>query len=290
MELKQLEYFLAVSKAKSFTRAAEQLYISQPSVTSAIKKLEEELGLVLFDRSKRQVELTNEGEIFYSHICVVMQDISKAAAKAAELKNLSSGLIKIGITPLTCLSSVSFLMAKFRNMFPTLNFDFIEGRTDLLKAQLEENKIDLALMIDDESLGDLSFDPINHEELMVYLPVFHHLSGRERISFKELRQEIFILPRRDCSYRTILTRLFTAHRIKEHVSFETNYPQLIQNLVISGCGITILPRGAIDNNAIRAVPLKERPKYYLCVVKKKDRQIAHAAQKMYNFLKDSFAE
>lgn len=108
-----------------------------------------------------------------------MQDISKAAAKAAELKNLSSGLIKIGITPLTCLSSVSFLMAKFRNMFPTLNFDFIEGSTDLLKAQLEENKIDLALMIDDESLGDLSFDPINHEELMVYLPVFHNLSGRE---------------------------------------------------------------------------------------------------------------
>ena len=67
MELKQLEYFLAVSNNKSFTRAAEQLYVSQPSVTTAIKKLEDELGLILFDRNKKQAILTSEGEIFYQH-------------------------------------------------------------------------------------------------------------------------------------------------------------------------------------------------------------------------------
>lgn len=288
MELKQLKYFLAVSNAKSFTRAADELYISQPSVTAAIKKLEDELGLILFDRSKKQATLTNEGKIFYSHICVIMEDLAKAAQKAAELKNLSSGLIKIGISPLTCLSNVSFLLAKFHNMFPTLNFDFTEGNTDSLKNFLSEDKIDLAILPDDSSLSDFSFEPICQDELVAYLPIFHHLSAKNKIFCKELRQEIFILPKSDCAYRTFITRLFTASKITEHLSFETNYPQLIQNLIISGCGITILPSGAIVNSSIKAVALAEKPTINICVAKKNNRQIAHAAQKLYNFLRDSF--
>lgn len=290
MELKQLEYFLAVSSTKSFTRAAEQLYISQPSVTAAIKKLEEELGLILFDRNKKQVTLTNEGKIFHSHICVVMEDISKATQKAAELKNLSDGVIKLGVSPLTCLSNASFLLAKFHNMFPALNFDFVEGNSDALKKLLADDKIDLALLLDDANIGDFEFAPVSREELKVYLPVFHHLSTREKIAFKELRQELFILPRKDCAYRSILTRLFTANKINERVVFESNYPQIVQNLIISGCGISILPKDAIYNNAIRAVALAENPSAYLCIAKKNNRQIAHAAQKLYNFLRDSFLD
>ena len=86
MELKQLEYFLTVSKLKSFTAAAEQLYVSQPGVTTAIKRLEEELGIQLFIRNKKNAVLTAEGRIFFNHIEIIMSDVSKAITKVTELK------------------------------------------------------------------------------------------------------------------------------------------------------------------------------------------------------------
>ena len=290
MELKQLEYFLAVSNVQSFTRAAEQLYISQPSVTAAIKKLEDELGIMLFDRGKKQATLTSEGKIFYSHVCVIMRDISKAAQKAAELKNLSSGLIKIGISSLTSLPTVAFLLAKFHHIYPSLKFDFIEGNSQTLKKQLADDKIDLALLLDDATLSDVDYVPISQERLFAYLPMFHPLAGRDTISFKELRQELFLLPREDCAYRRVIEHFFSTQSFHAHISFETNYPQLIGNLIIAGSGISLLPQGAIENANLRAIPLKESPVLSLCIAKKQNRQIAHAANKLYDFFRESYTE
>jgi DNA-binding transcriptional LysR family regulator len=289
MELKQLEYFLAVSNTHSFTRAAEQLYISQPSVTTAIQRLEDELGLVLFDRSKKQATLTSEGEIFYEHICIVMRDISKAAQKAAELKNLSSGVIKIGVSSLTCLSVSSFLLAKFHNIYPSLKFEFIETTTQNIQNLIEKDKIDLGLLIVHESMKNLDFVTISNEALSVYLPLFHFLSERTNIALKELKQEIFILPQKNCTYRLILDAMFAREEIKPHISFETNYIQMIKNMIISGSGISILPKGVIENSAIRAIPLEKEPSIHLCIAKKNNKCIAHAAQTLYDFLKDSFS-
>ena len=292
MDLKQLEYFLAVSNNKSFTRAAEQLYVSQPSVTTAIKKLEDELGLLLFDRNKKQAILTSEGEIFYQHAGTVMKDISKAAQKAAELKNLSSGIIRIGISPLTSLAVSSFLLAKFHNMYPTLKFCFTEASSGELRLKLSKGQIDLAFLpllpdaLDLEQ--DLEFAPVSNERLAVYLPSFHLLAGRQQVTSKDLKQELFLLPREDCGYRPIIDQLFTKEQQTVHLVFETSYPAMLAHLIIAGSGIAILPTGAITSPRIMEIPLANSPDILLTIARKQKRTIAHAAEKLYSFLQESY--
>jgi len=285
MELKQLEYFIAVSDAQSFTRAAEQLHISQPSVTTAIKSLEKELGIVLFDRTNKKPTLTGDGQIFYDHICVVMYDISKAAQKAAELKNLSSGNIKIGISPLTCLSATTFLLAKFHNSFPALKLIFTETSTEDIEQLLENENIDLGFIFKHHAMEALEYAIVSKETLFAYMPTSHRLGKNKSISLQKLFGEKLILPRRNSQYRVILDNLFAQHGLQPDINFETNYIQMIKNLIISGSGIALLPKGAIDNNAICSLPLQEQADVEICIAKKKNRNISHAAETLYAFFK-----
>ena len=277
------------TKAATMVGTALRL-ASSKGATPAIFARMDELGLVLFDRNKKQATLTSEGEIFYSHVCVVMKDISKAAQKAAELKNLSSGLIKIGLSSLTGLAGIAFPLAKFHHIYPALQFEFIEASSQTLKELLIDDKIDLALSLEGGDISEIDYAPISKEQLYVYLPVFHPLSGKDSVSLRELRQELFLLPKVECDYRRVISQLFATQSFHAHVSFETNYPQLIGNLIAHGSGISILPKGAIETSAIRAIPLKESPQLFLGVTKKQNRQIAHAAQKLYDFLRDSYTE
>ena len=292
MELKQLEYFLAVSNTGSFTRAAEQLYVSQPSVTTAIKKLEDELGLILFDRNKKQAILTSEGKIFYQHAGTVMKDISLAAQKAAELKNLSSGIIQIGFSPLTSLSVSSFLLAKFHNIYPTLRFRFLEANTKELRHALEEDQIDLAFLplLPQELDAEPSLEcaGIHQEHLSAYLPHFHLLAHKQELRFKDLRQELLLLPPETCGYRQVIDYCFQQQNLMERPIFETTYPQMIASLIISGSGIAILPSGAIQNEMVKEVPLADSPVILLTIARKQKRTIAHAAEKLYAFLQESY--
>ena len=95
VEIKQLEYFLAVSETKSFTRAAERLFVSQPSVTNIIRNLEDELGIQLFERSQKQMLLTSEGRIFHSHVEHLMKGISHTLEEIAAIKNLNGGELSV---------------------------------------------------------------------------------------------------------------------------------------------------------------------------------------------------
>ncbi len=146
MELKQLEYFLTVSKLKSFTKAAEQLYISQPSVTTAIRRIEDYLGIILFERNKKHAFLTPDGEIFYSHITIVIYDVSNATQKAAELKNLNSGNINLGISPIRAYRLPLSSWQNFAQFIRLCRY-FPEDGSYSIKNLIEEERIRLGLVI-----------------------------------------------------------------------------------------------------------------------------------------------
>lgn len=289
MELKQLEFFLTISRTKSFTRAAEQLFVSQPSITAGIKKLEEELGILLFDRSKKQITLTCEGEIFYRHIAIVMQDIAKATEKMTAIKDLSDGILNIGLSPLITLTAVSYLLAKFHNIHPALTFKFIEHSMQDLENLLEQEKIDMAFVFGANMSNNIEYTPLSSEILSVYLPLFHPFCKKSSLSPQELKNEVFILPTHDCGLRCLINKLFQEIQQEPHVSFETNYPQLIQNLITVGSGITILPTGLLDKSILKEIPLDHTDAILLYIAKKKDRMLSYPAQKLYDFLKNSYS-
>ncbi len=120
MELRQLEYFLMVSKVNSFTRAAERLYVSQPAVTNAIRSLEDELGVQLFDRNQKQAFLTSEGQVFCKHVENIMRGVSKTIFEINELKNLNNGTLTLALTPIAGMGPIPQLLEKFRTKYPNI--------------------------------------------------------------------------------------------------------------------------------------------------------------------------
>lgn len=289
MELKQLECFLMVSKLKSFTLAAEQLYISQPGVTTAIKKLEEELGVQLFVRNKKNAILTAEGRVFFNHIEIIMHDVSQAITKVTELKNLNSGTISIGISPVTGISVVSFLLAKFRNLYPALNLVFVEAGSTSIQKQLEEDKLDLGLIIANENTEMLETVDLGIQELVACLPSYHMLKGKENLSFSALEKECFILFKEDCPIQKLILQAFKTLDITPHVSFESNAIQTIKRLIVCGAGIAILPTEAIENdNNFVGVPLSPPLHVPIHLAHKKSKHLSHAAQTLYDFIKTSY--
>ena len=137
MEIRQLEYFLAVKNAGSFTRAAEHLYVSQPAVTSAIRSLESELGITLFDRSQGKASLTAEGRIFSAHVEEIMKGVVTTIRDMDAMKSLSSGTLAIGISSFLSLPSVLSLIARFLSDHPGIECRVQEGPAEAVAALLE---------------------------------------------------------------------------------------------------------------------------------------------------------
>jgi DNA-binding transcriptional LysR family regulator len=292
MELKQLEYFLMVSKLKSFTLAAEQLYVSQPGVTTAIKRLEEELGIQLFIRNKKNAELTAEGRVFFNHIEIIMNDVSKAITKVTELKNLNSGTIRIGLSPITGVSVLTFLLAKFRTLYPSLNLILIEEGSLSLQKHLEENKLDLAfILLDDKSPFEmLDTLPLGKQELQIALPSYHMLKDKESLSLSSLQNECFIFFQEDCLARSLILEEFKACKLAPTISFSANSIQTIKRLIICGAGISILPSEAIENDHnFCGIPLSPPLHIIIGLAYKKNKHLSHAAETLCDFVKNSLA-
>lgn len=147
MELRQIEYFLAVSKTKSLTQAAKELYVSQPAITSAINNLEQELGVQLFMRTKRLVELTDEGETFQAHASIVIADINKTITQMTQVKEKKQGRIRIAANPLL---AKCFLLPAFQIYNPK-NITIIVGEHRELFDLIRNGECDIILTLGNDS-------------------------------------------------------------------------------------------------------------------------------------------
>ena len=292
MELKQLEYFLTVSKLKSFTLAAEQMYVSQPCVTTAIKRLEEELGIQLFIRNKKTASLTAEGQVFSNHIEIIMNDVSKAITTVTELKNLSSGSIRIGISPVTGVSVLTFLLAKFRALYPALDLALHEEGSLSLQKQLEEGQLDLAIISlssDIKQIPDtLDIISLGKQEIRIALPTYHMFKDKNKLKLSALAKEQFILFKENCLSQKIILDRFHTEDIEPIISLSSNSLQTTKRLIVCGAGISLLPAEALENDQnFSSIPLD--PPLYIpfALASKKNSHLSHAAETLVDFIKNS---
>lgn len=185
MGIRQLEYFLAVKNAGSFTRAAEHLYVSQPAVTSAIRSLESELGITLFDRSQGKASLTAEGRIFSAHVEEIMKGVVTTIRDMDAMKSLSSGTLAIGISSFLSLPSVLSLIARFLSDHPGIECRVQEGPAEAVAALLEKGELDGAFLPEDPGAG-YDIHPLAEVPLALILPKSHPLAEKKSASWDDL--------------------------------------------------------------------------------------------------------
>ena len=246
MEIHQLRYFCSVAETGSFTRAAEREQIAQPSLSQQIIKLEEELGVRLFDRLGRSVRLTEPGQIFLPRARAILNELRAAKEEVTDKQSSLAGPVSLGVIPTIAPYFLPARINSFCRKYPQASITVFEDVTARLLDRLRGGVIDLAIMALPTRGHDLECFPLRTEALFAILPRSHRLAKRPSLLLKELRNEPFLLLRDDHCFRETAITACKRARIIPRVVFESGQFSSILAMVGAGLGISIVPEMALE--------------------------------------------
>jgi LysR family transcriptional regulator, hydrogen peroxide-inducible genes activator len=249
MEVHQLRYFCAVAETGSFTRAAAREQVAQPSLSQQIMKLEEELGVRLFDRLGRAVRLTDPGQIFLRRARAILSELKAAKEEVAERQSTVSGTLSIGVIPTIAPYFLPARIAGFSRKYPRATLSVVEDVTVRLLDRLRGGLVDLAILALPARGHDLECFPLLTERLFAILPKAHSLARRRSVLIKELRDEPFLLLRDDHCFRETAIEVCKRARIAPQIVFESGQFSSIVGMVAAGLGISMVPEMALERRA-----------------------------------------
>lgn len=290
MELRQIEYFCMVGKLQSFTRAAEQLHISQPSITQAIRKLEEEIDVQLFDRSKKKAVLTLEGQAFLSRMEKILDDCQQAIQEAKDFKTWRKGTVKLGVPPMIESYLFPDIFSCFKQAYPGLQLIAFEETSSLdAAAKLEKDELDLAIIILPENSETLNTSVITQEQLVLCMHPNHPLRQQKTVRFDQLKNEQFILLKeKSYQHQVVVSRCLRQHFMPNTI-LSSNQIKTIKSLIANGSGISLLMTMVVrDDQHIAVVPLQEPIIFDIGLAWKKDKCLSNASIAFIKFIKEQY--
>lgn len=242
LEFSQLKYFLAVARAENFTRAAEELGVSQPTLSRAIQKLETQLGQPLFERKPREVALTDLGELFVNRaeqILALVEDTFSELTEAAE-----TGRVRLGVIPTIAPFFLPTVLQDFAKKYPDVSVVVQEDTTENLLKRCSHGEVDLAILALPITAKYLDVESLFEEELVLVMPPNHSLVKKKSISLKDVRELSFVmLGEGHCLSDNIAA--FCQRQQVQPVSIErTSQLATVQELVSLDHGISMVPKMA----------------------------------------------
>ncbi|MEK4485072.1 LysR family transcriptional regulator [Psychrobacillus sp. FSL H8-0484] len=292
MELRDIKSFIEVANQRSFTKATEYSYLSQPSLSKAVKKLEEELHVKLFDRSTRHLELTDAGKIVYRQGKQALNLLNELPNLLNELIEIDTGEIKIGIPPLIGTLFFPNIARTFHDQYPNVKLELVELGAKLIEQLVEESKIDVGLIV--LPIDELEFNvyPFINDEFVLYINQDHPLANRTSIALSELKDEQFIIFTKDFALHDFIINTCKEAGFTPTISYKSSQWDLILELVASNLGITLLPKSIFEkqNNPIIKTISLQKPSllWQLAIVTKKDAYQSFALRKFLQmFTNDS---
>jgi len=246
MEIHQLRYFCAVAETGSFTRAAQREQIAQPSLSQQIIKLEEELGVRLFDRLGRSVRLTNPGEIFLPRARAILNELRAAKEEVTDKQSSITGPISVGVIPTIAPYFLPSRISSFCRKYPQASITVFEDVTARLLDRLRGGVVDLAILALPTRGHDLEAFPLRTERVYAILPKSHRLARKASVSLKELGSEPFLLLRDDHCFRETAIEVCKRARLMPRVVFESGQFSSILAMVGAGLGVSIVPEMALE--------------------------------------------
>lgn len=287
MELRQLEYFQVVSRLNSITRAATQLHITQPSISVAIRKLEEELGIKLFNRHKKQLTLTHAGHIYLQRVEDILNRVQDSVAEMNDYKNFPKDAIRIGVTPMIGTFLFPYIFTRFKQLYPHVHMNIVEEGTLAVRSLLEQGELDVGVIIISDISPCLETSLIITGQILACLPLNHALSKLTNISFSQLKNQPFILFKEDTFSRQMILAQCAKHQFAPNVIISSSQIETIVRLVEQGAGITFLLDAIARNHIqISSHPLADPLFIQAGLAWNKERYLSNAAKAFIKVVKD----
>ncbi len=256
MLLRHIRYLLAVAEHRNFTRAAEALHVSQPTLSQQIRQLEDSLGAALFDRSGRSVRLTDAGEAYVRFARLAQQDLEAGKRAMHDVRDLSRGSLRLAMTPTFTAYLIAPLLHRFNSLYPGITLSVEEMTQDRLEAALAEDRLDIGIAFTGMHLVDIQSEALFSETLSLMVGVAHPQAGAKTLGARDLEQQALVLLSQDFATRRHIDLYCRQHGIVPRIAIEANSISAIVELVRRGRLATILPAAiAVEQPGLVALEL-----------------------------------
>jgi len=262
MDLGQIEAFVQVAQLHSFSKAAQALQLTQPSVTARIQSLERELGEELFERGGRGVRLTDAGEAFLPYALRILQIVKEARDTVEEVRNLQLGHLRLG----SALTISTYVLPKilhvFRQRYPGINVSIRTGRSEQVLQMVLGDEVQVGLVRAIHH-PDVDTVPLYEDEIVLVVHCDHPFARRQRVTLEEVAAQPLILYDRGSSYFGLIHSYFRQAGLVPHVAMELDSLEATKRMVEQGLGIAMVPKVTIERElqvgALVEVPIADAP-------------------------------
>lgn len=289
MNLNHLYYFRTLAKEQHYTKAAQILNITQPSLSHAINALEKELNVKLFEKVGRNARLTKEGELFWRYVVQSLDMLDEGRRVVGEVSGMAGGFIDIGYIYTLGSHFIPQNMSDYMKMNEGKNirFSFGQGTTEQMIGELKKGTYDLIFSSYKEGEDRLNFIPVVEEELVLITPKGHALSREKAVDLAETTTYPYIMFSRKSGLRPFINKLFAKVKAQPFIAYEGEEDSSVAGLVAAGLGISIVPRiPLLETMEVEVIPIK-RPeiKRYIYLVTQKDKYLSPIVQDFIKFIK-----
>src|SRR5712691_4611159 len=293
VSLHQLRIFVAVARLGNFTRAAERLNLSQPSLSLHIRQLEQELGVRLFDRSTRSVVLTRAGEDFLPTAERLLDDFQSAVASVADLAARRRGRVAVAVLPSVAAELLPRAIALLHKRHPDITVALRDDVAEHIPARVRSGEVDFGLGAIDGLDADVFGAPLFSDELIAVFPRAHPLAQVAKPTWRTVAKFPFVAMSRDSSVRRLTEQAFARNGLQLEPAFEAKYMSTAVGIIAHGLGVGTLPSSAVSmveqaglcHADIHAPVMKRR----IGIMLRRGRSLSPAAQALVGMLKSASA-
>jgi DNA-binding transcriptional LysR family regulator len=263
MDLHQLKVFQAAIKSGGFTRAGEQLRLSQSTVSQHIKLLEEELGCSLFLRVGKRVLVTEAGNVLLQYAERIFRDVKNAEMAVREMNALKRGTVRLGVGATTLTYRLPPILRDYTRRLPQIELIVIAGTTEFLLDAIKSQHLDLAIVMSTAPQPGLRSVPLGREEMVFVLNGKHPLARRRTLEPSDVAALRFILYERRTAMQNLIEGYFDSLGVTPRIAMEVENNEAIKSLVRAGLGASVLPLCAVaqepHDSQLRVLRVKGNP-------------------------------
>ena len=290
MDINQLEVLIAVAREKSFSRAADVLGRTQPAVSQAVRRLEQEIGEKLFDRSSKDGTLTAAGELLVDYARQMMNLRHAANTALREMRNLQNGKVTISANEHTVFYLLP-VIEQFRRQHPTIKIEVQRGVASRIPEQITAREVELGVISFKPTDASLRSVSVLNDELLLIVAPGHRLAGHSTVSIRDLADETFIAHNAISPYRKRVIESFDKYDTRLNISVELPSLEAIKRLVESGVGVALVPKltakAEIANGQLAGMSVKEmKLERKLNIIYRKNSVLSHASQEFLKIARE----
>lgn len=290
MEMRQLKYFMAVAKAESYSAAAVELSVAQPTLSIAVRNLEQELGVQLFYSFGRRQRLTDEGQRLFEGAQKIMEEYRCTIEEVQNTSSTPAGTLMLGLPPLAGTCYFATLIPEFSRKYPNIQVRIVEKATHVVDQMVVDGELDIAITSSEDQIDHFEFCPFTKQQIGAIINKKNPLAQRETVSFADLRGQPFALLNQDFMlYGQTIVACRRAGYVPRVTLLSSQWDFLME-VAAEDQAITILPKPIYDKHTsdeCRCVPLSDGPRIWdLRLIWNKRRYMSNACKVFLKYVKD----